>query len=303
MQLAIRSLMIGVALVALNLVAVNAVSKPPERYWMRDFSVGFSGPRIQDINRDSITCRFCDLKPPVAIFKGVDLVVLDPPLETLPQTWSPVIASASITLLGLALSLAKPLPLRERAGSRVDQTPTLGPWGGRQVASVALIAIALVGLNFAAAVYRPPLDASGPELARRFFDRSGVYLIKADGDFEYLRRNSDLVFTRSREAGLVDPKPGKTSTAGISQGRGIKVTTIVVKDDGSVIGYGGRSGEVTSDPIVLRPPLRSTPVTPDSGNGWFLDPASSSRRRGPSLSPDFRGTEETHGRTVVPDQG
>ena len=37
---------------------------------------------------------------------------------------------------------------------------------------------------------------------------------------------------------------------------GIKVTTIEVKDDGSVLGYGGRAGEVTSNPVVLRPPLR-----------------------------------------------
>ena len=124
-----------------------------------------------------------------------------------------------------------------------------------------MIAIALVGLNVAAVLYRPPLDASGPQVARRWLKEGGLYLIKGDGDFDNLSQNHDLVFTWCREAGLAKPGPEsppvRISEAILLRGMGIKVATIMVGDDGSVLGYGGRAGEMTSKPVVLRPPSRS----------------------------------------------
>ena len=128
MQLAIRSLMIAVALVALNLGAINAVPEPISRYWMKDSFFHFSGPEIRDFPGDSFTCRFQYPKPRGSVFLGVDRIVEDPPLETLPQIWSPVVGSASVTLLVLALSLSGPISRRGGAVPRSGAAPTARPW-------------------------------------------------------------------------------------------------------------------------------------------------------------------------------
>ena len=258
-QLAIQSMMVVVVLVALNLGAAIAVSKthPRERVLATRDAAHLQGPRIKDYFLYGLTCRFLEFMPPGATSPEVDRVVQDPLPETLPQIWSPVIASASVTLLVLGLSLSSPLTRRGCAKSRVAESPTAEPWGWWQVTRWATIAIALVGLIFAAVVHRPPWEPSGSELAREYFKRSGVYLIKSDGDFEYLRRHWALIFTRSRYAVPPDYYFVSLPAAGDSEGDMIKVTTIEDKDDGSVLAYGGRPGEVRSNPIVLRRPLRS----------------------------------------------
>ena len=251
-QVAIQSMMVTVALFALNLGAVIAVSKTHPREWVRGEVFHTHGPRIEDFPRYALTCRFSHFIPPGAAFKQVERVVQDPLPETIPQIWSPVIASASVTLLVLGLSLWRPLLLRGGVKSHVEDAPSTRSLGWWQVTRWATIAMALVGLNFAAVVHRPPWEPSGSELARHYF-RGGVYLINEDGSFEHLRQSGALAFTRSRDAVPDEPMLVSSPAAGPLE----KVTTIVVKDDGSVLGYGGRPGEVTSNPIVLRRPLRS----------------------------------------------
>ncbi len=262
-QLPIQSMMIAVALVALNLGAAIAVSKthPREPFVATRDSAHFQGPHFRDFFLDALTCRLDEHQPPGAVFQEVDRVVQDPLPETLPQIWSPVIASASVTLLVLGLAMSSRSPLRGSAKSRVAEAPAEGPCGWWQVTGWLTIAIALIGLNFAAAVHRPPWDPSSAELALDYLKSwraSGVFLIKADGRFEYLGRHNDLIFTRSRDAVPPEPDYFSFSAACRSELDVIKVTTIVDKDDGSVLAYGGQLGEVTSNPIVLRHPLRSS---------------------------------------------
>lgn len=226
---------------------------------MRAFSAKLSDAWVLDIHEIAMTCRFSQFKPPGEFFMGVDRVAEDPALETLAEIWSPLIGSLSVTALVLGLIVTRPRPVV--AGLRAGDDCTAIPRGWLGYVSHAMIAVALLGLNVAAVVYRPPLDSSGPEFARHLFGKNGVYLIKGEGDFESLSPNRDLVFTWSREAGSAQPGPeyprGAIPNADILKGLGIKIATIVVGDDGSVLGYGGRAGEVTSNPIVLRLPTRS----------------------------------------------
>lgn len=136
-QFSVRWAMIAVALIGLNLGAALATS----RYYPRppQISVGYGGGQgsIWYLSDGSIL-----LGSGNAEFQLEHVVRRLPPL-TLLQIWSPVIAAAAVTVLVLILASRSPTPRHRRSRARF-----LARW--------AVIALALVGLNLAAAVYSPP---------------------------------------------------------------------------------------------------------------------------------------------------
>jgi len=257
LQLALRSVMVIVALTALNLSAVVCVwrTRPREAVWNSSMSTG--GVSIRDFPLYGLKCRFA---PAGGHTAEVTRVLREPLPSTLPEIWAPVIGSTSITLLVLALFFAGPVRLQTaaRSGAEGVSVPRSSEW--LRVATYGTIAVALVGLNFAAAVYSPPLSAAPSELARHYF-KGGSYLIRPDGDFAFVRPGQDLVFIRQREVGMAQPGRGSAPPTATSGSVPIKVRTIVVGGDGSVLGYAGRPGEESPDPMVLRGPSRSLLTT------------------------------------------
>jgi hypothetical protein len=252
-RFAIQSVMVAVALVALNLAGAIAVSKTRPREFVVEPHASFGRTWVRDFPEDALRCFFMQHGRTMEVKRALQ----EPANETLLQTSSPVIASSSITLLVLGLSLSNPLARLGGATSKVDETSSTRPSAWRQVMCWALIAIALLGLNFAATCYLPPLEPSEADLARHYF-QGGFYLIKAGGGFGLQRPSSEhLIFSSSRV-----PGPDQTlSPLGVrnAESHGIKVATVVLRTDGSILGYDGRPGDVTSRSIVLRRPLRSLP--------------------------------------------
>ena len=252
LQLAIRSVMVVMALVAWNLAAAICVLRTHPREPLADFHASTSGDWIMDFAVYGLRCRFARTTGGP---REVALVLREPLPPTLPEVWAPIIAGASITFLVLALSLAGPVRLRRVVNYAAEDGPVPPPSEWRQVVAWGTVAIALAGLNFAAIAYSPPLSSSDTRLARRYFE-GGSYLGRADGTFAFIRPYRDLIITSPREGGLAQPSPDSVPSTDISADDGIKVTTICVENDGSVLGYTGRSGVETSNPIVLRGPSR-----------------------------------------------
>ena len=196
-QLGIRWVMIAVALVALNLGVVRAVPEPPARDWMRDYTIHLGGgPRTQDFPGEGLTCRFMAFTAPGAVSKDVERVVQDPLPDTLPQIWSPVIASASITLLVLAAFLVEPAPRRGGRGNsrrRSAHQAAIGMAAGHRIGDDCdrpdRLERRCRGASAAIGALRP---GARPAF---YFRTGGIYLVKAGGEFEFLSPNWDLVFT------------------------------------------------------------------------------------------------------------
>ena len=251
-RFAIQSVMVAVAMAALNLRGAIAVSKTRPRAFVMKSSRSSDQLRTSNFPTDALRCLF---RRDTSANLVVKRALQEPLAETLAQIWSPVIASASFTILVLALSLSRPLELRRGPRGQVDEIPRERPMRWRQVTNRVMIAVALIGLNFAGAAYSPTLGPAELELALQYH-KGGIYLIKADGSFEPQHTGQEhLIFTRYRV-----PSTGQALSpleVANAESHGISVTTIVLGTDGSILGYGGRPGDVTSTPIVLRRPLRS----------------------------------------------
>jgi hypothetical protein len=162
MRFAIQSVMVAVAMAALNLGGAIAVSKTRPRAFVMKYSRSSGQLRTSDFPTDALRCLF---RRDTSANLVVKRALQEPLAETLAQIWSPVIASASFTILVLALSLSRPLELRRGPRGQVDEIPRERPMRWRQVTNRVMIAVALIGLNFAGAVYPPTLGPAELELA------------------------------------------------------------------------------------------------------------------------------------------
>jgi hypothetical protein len=178
------------------------------------------------------------------------------------QIWSPVIASASITLLVVFV------PFERSASRRRSALSNVGGHPDTQLARVwfavrwATIVAALIGANLAGAVYRPLLDPREPRPPDHLYfdgstvrDEAGNFLFK-HGDGRLFFRNADG--SHERPATLNDfPLPLHRG------GRHSRILdTIAYKSDGSLVVYEGNPGiieRILTWPRVIEPPVRSLP--------------------------------------------
>jgi hypothetical protein len=204
-----RSLILAVALVALNLAGVVATSK---FYPRREIQTGGhgNGRGFENYKADSS----------IEIGSGnaetgyrLERVVRCLPPPSLLQVWSPVVACAAFTLLvpvvpGRRVFRGTSRTLRSRAMAAARWTTILA---------------ALIAMNVACFVYRPLPGDTIPEWS--LLHRNWLALRKETGG------ERDVLESDIR--------------------------TFVYKDDGSILGYEGRPGQMVSRPIVLKPPTWS----------------------------------------------
>jgi hypothetical protein len=253
--LTIRCLLLLAGLTGLNLGAAVAVHRcPPAETLKHDFlSFGFSH---YEAGHTGAAAFFYDGAIP-GTPERLRRVLIEPARLTPPQVWCPIIASLSITLLVFVA-----LPLRstpnDLAGS---QKPG---WKARpkltRVAAAArwtAFTLALLALNAAATIYRPCSAPNEAEPARQYL-KGGLYLLFADGSFAFERPWRDLVFAPYRDIDPQEPFRGPLLPGNHPYNHDLNVRTIVLEPDGSILGYEGKPGQMTSQPLVLRRPLRST---------------------------------------------
>jgi hypothetical protein len=260
----IRSLIIAVALVGLNLAGGIATS----RYYPRQPNVmegwGYS-PFRSFYGDGTVEIGRRDNGSPG---RTIERVVLRPFLPTTLQIWTPLIGSVCTTVLVLVVR-----GWRRRADS-IGSAPSPARLPRLQLgARWLLIVMALFGLNLAAAsVFRPlprrddqPLDHylrhSGKLLAKgdgiiEFRPSGGTGMIKPDGTYELqplppvplVKSNRDADHGRSSDAQV--PSPSYYDDTGRILG------TVRYKPDGSIIGYEGTPGQIQGRSHVIRPPIR-----------------------------------------------
>jgi hypothetical protein len=254
----IRSIMIAVALIALNLGAAistwngYSLQQPPPKptFWPHGLNI--------PVDPDADGNILIDLGKLATGQRLVGIIRIPQPWPTLIEIWSPVIVSASITLVvilifGYSPSHAESLPSTASggAGGRLPRV-----WFGLRWATIA---ISLIGLNWLGAVYRPLVDlgewqslAASPFIKSDFLDKAGIrFRCQAD----------ELVFMTEHDGG------GRPATLDdyplpLYQGDGQSrvLATIVHKSDGSVVIYEGNPGLmrlILSRPRVIQPPKRT----------------------------------------------
>jgi hypothetical protein len=242
-----RALVTAVALVSLNLAGAIATSAyyPKER-----MHVGVESLGLTSVVRgaDGFTSVYQEVSG-----GGYRLteVVREPLPPSLLRIWSPVVASALITLLVLVVPSAHP-DLRHNVatpyagGGQPDRLHFLRP-SARWLTIIA----ALIGLNIAGAVSRPPPDRSDIALAydSLFGGVPSVIILKIDGRAvaQRLVDGSDLL----RPTGPGDSEQARDDGSRIGEG------TINYKTDGSIVAYSGSPGHVPSRSSVIWPPTRS----------------------------------------------
>ncbi|MHB1561542.1 MAG: LbetaH domain-containing protein [Isosphaeraceae bacterium] len=205
-------------------------------------------------------------------------MIIERPVRSLIQTWSPIIAGACGSILILAL--VGPTLRRSSADTHevTEQQSMAHARRRRGPLSWLVIGMALVGLNVAAAVSSPPVDRSGLELARRLFE-GGIHVARGDGKLDRVRASLKLAVIvpdsmapgagshRDRRVGGQEKdyyeRTWRLIIIGddemISRYPGIPITisTIRLCDDGSLIGHEGRPGDLLAGSVVLRNPTRS----------------------------------------------
>jgi hypothetical protein len=254
----IRSIMIAVALIALNLGAAIAtwnrysLQQPPPKptFWPR----GFYTPVVPDADGNILI----DLGKLATGHRLVGIIRLPQPWPTLIEIWSPVIASVSITLVvilifGYSPSHAESLP-STASGAGGGRLPRV--WFGLRWATIA---ISLIGLNWLGVVYRPLVDlgewqslAASPFITSDFLDKAG----------KKLRYQADELVLMTENEGGERPATLDDYPLPLYQGDGQTrvLATIVHKSDGSVGVYEGNPGLmrlILSRPRVIQPPTRT----------------------------------------------
>jgi hypothetical protein len=251
---ATRSMMVAVFLAALNIAAMieTARSYPEERvYPSRNRSHGSS---FLTFARYGLVCRY-ELDDQ-GLGRRLTRIYREPPPAKLFQVLLPLIASTSITVLVLVFALSRRNgPPRGWTGDNCGVNHFRS--SGLLLARYALIAVSLIGLNVAGALHAPAFRPIDSELAQHYFS-GGNYFIRADGSFEYRGPCDDLVFSPESDADskrAAADRGHSTLTRRSDAGR-IKISTIVVTNDGRIVGYTGAPGWMTTEALVLRPPLR-----------------------------------------------
>jgi hypothetical protein len=182
------------------------------------------------------------------------------PMWTSPLAiWSPVIASISITLLTLVLLAGRTGP-RPRPGAvdhSADFSARLTP---SQLLRWAMAAVALIGLNVAAAVYGPFPEPGCEQPCPKIFD-DPTMAPDMPGDRLIRDQNGRLV-KRPADGGAERPATAADYPPPLHEydARTRVLDTIVYSSDGSVAAYAGNPGlfeRLISRPCIIKPPTRS----------------------------------------------
>ncbi|MHB1561541.1 MAG: hypothetical protein ACYC61_29175 [Isosphaeraceae bacterium] len=170
------------------------------------------------------------------------VVWLAPDLGWIPM-WCPLAASASITVL--VLSLHRYRQGSQDCASRPQVAPAneLSPWpAARSRICLGLIALSLIGLNLAAALFRPPVDTRG---------KSPEYL-QALGLGDWVGAHFEgfgwVVSPRNRADWKWDDVPEPL------------LETVICRSDGAVVAYDGDPDfweRLLTRPRYIRHPLYS----------------------------------------------
>jgi hypothetical protein len=249
----VRSLLVAVAMVGVNLAGAIATSK----YYPRShFHVGGGGWGSAFFFRDQYGLIYTYVLTYDARGRALyrlKEVVREPLPPTLLHIWAPVMASVSITLLVLAGSWSGRAsgerdPASIGNGERLPFLFHLGPSARR-----ITIAAALIGLNVAALPSRPPPD------------RSQFVL-----DYRALFGGTPTIIIFELDGGSVQPRPVYVSDPSelfvdldvyrSSGGRHrLDEGTMAYKPDGSIMAYAGCPERMLSQPCLMRsstrPPL------------------------------------------------
>jgi hypothetical protein len=255
----IRSMIIAVALVGLNLAGAiamwNSIPPPEQAVTLR------IGPQLRpaddedgDRNLRLELGRFATGEALVRVVRGARQ------RPNLMEIWSPLIASASLTLLVVTVAT-------ERAAyrHRVNSSPA-GSYPLSQLHGVftkvrrATIVAALVALNVVAAIHRPlPVPRERGRTPNEFFDLTGFFA--KDGSHFFKRPDGGLVIRRADGTRECAASPNDTPLPlDPSDGRSRVLETIFYRSDGSIVAYDGSPGliaQVFSWPRVIHPPTRS----------------------------------------------
>ncbi len=178
------------------------------------------------------------------------MMVLPQPLSLL-ETWSPLIAAVSLSILVIRLRLGRPIGgLSSTEPGRADHR-----WSEWLV-----IGAALVGLNVAAACFDTfPRPGSEEPFPPKFLDASTVpdedgSLVVEDSSYHLIRRLPGS--TEVRPVAMADyaaPRHQFDARLRIKD-------TVIYNSDGSVVAYPGKAGfleRLISRPLVLHPATRS----------------------------------------------
>jgi hypothetical protein len=239
LRFTIRSMIFAVALVAFNLAAAIATwngrsEEPPQ-------TVG-RGPRVGPFCESNASRRIRLDFGMLATGERLVRIVTRPLPPNPAEVWAPVIASLSITLLAFVVPLGSPGVRRPSTASIVDcgrHARLSRLW---RVARWLAIATALIGLNFAGAVYRP---LRGPGELRPspylFFD-SATFLDE-HGDFLLQHPGGRLFITKS-DGGCERPAlPDDCEPPPLESGSPSRIRdSIVNKTSGSIVAYEVRPG-------------------------------------------------------------
>ena len=291
----LRSLMIAVALVGINIAGAIATAKhyPSQsnsgrgssdrprrqsiskstafiiskegRGWSRGSSFIFSrADGTIEIGRRRYGTRRTDIKR----------IVLPPPPPTLLQIWSPLIASILVTILVLVVACERPA-LQHRSVHSNGAAPTLVRLQRLWLAARWLIIVmALVGLNLVAALYRPPPDPYDDQLESPIRSSADLLVkpdggieiqplggerlvMKPDGGYEYRAFAGRIVIKADGRAVSQPPPDGDVAPPDYGDYRGCILGTIVYKPNGSIVGYEGKPGQMLHPTHLIRPPTRS----------------------------------------------
>jgi len=252
----IRSMVIAVALVALNLAGAIATWRCyPEKQ-----IVQMTNDRgLRHYNEDADGNMRFDLGKLRTGERLVGVVRRRRP-PTLVQIWSPVIASASITLLVLLVPFGRSASWHRSPLSNVGGHPPTRLARGWFAARWATIVAALIGLNITGAVYRPLLDPSEQRPASDVYFGGSMFLDEA-GNFLFNRRDGTLIF-RNADGSLERPATLDDFPLPLHQDDGHSriSDTIVYKSDGSIVDYEGNPGimeRMLTWPRVIQSPTRS----------------------------------------------
>ncbi len=297
----IRSLMIAVALVGLNLAGAIAVAKHHPSWTNRGRG---SSPHPQVISRTwhSIVSKegrglqqskssfiFLRLNGTIEIGRGIygspreqiKRIVLAPTAPTTLQIWSPLIASVSVTILMVVAPRKRPGSQRGGIHSNGD---SLSPRWLRRLWLVVrwlMIVMALVGLNLVATLYRPA-PAPFDDLLESPIRSTADLLVKPNGGIEIQPHGNPLVMKPDGGAGRLvikadgsadsqSPTGGHGPPAGYGDDPGRTLGTVVYKPDGSIVGHTGKPGEMRSRPHLIRAPMRVIPRNAVAGHCQCLD--------------------------------
>jgi hypothetical protein len=240
MRLSIRSFLVATALVGVNLAGAIATSEY-FHYFPRVPPVGYgNGWGFVAYGSDGSISVYAGNAETGRQLTRVVRPLCAPPIL---QICSPAIAASSVTFLVITLLWAIPDSKRGVISASAEAMPRTRT--ARVCVWIAMrrltLAVSLIGLNVAGAVYRPLPDREELVVDNRYLSSSTRVSHVFTRDGAYLNRY------HLRGIGHDDDDNGPLHP----------MNTIVFKADGAILSYDGTPGETRSRPFVLRPPRRS----------------------------------------------